>query len=327
MATASAAAEPGAASPPGTMNIGIIGLDTFHAAAFTELINGDDPPPGLKGCRIVAAYPQGSLDIESSTKRIPECTKQVRAKGVEIVDSVDALIGKVDAVLLETNDGRRHLEQALPVLKAHKPLFVDKPAAASLVDVVAIYAAADHYGTPVFSASALRFAPETLAVRNGAIGQVLGCDTFSPCPIEPHHPTLFWYGIHGVESLFTVMQPGCRQVRCISSPDTEIVVGEWNDGRLGVFRGTRGGTHDYGGIAFGSKGNRAVGQFPGYEPLVFEIVRFFRTGVPPVSAEETSEIYAFMEAADESKRRDGAAVSLDSVLDAARREAQTKTGW
>ena len=41
----------------------------------------------------------------------------------------------------------------------------------------------------------------------------------------------------------------------------------------------------------------------GYEPLLVEICKFFRTGKPPVTAEETLEIFAFMEAADESKRQ------------------------
>ena len=44
----------------------------------------------------------------------------------------------------------------------------------------------------------------------------------------------------------------------------------------------------------------------------------------PVSPQETLEIYAFMEAADESKRRGGAEVTLKEVLDKARAEVATK---
>ena len=102
------------------LRIGIIGLDTSHAIAFTDLLNKADNPPELAGCKVVAVYPKGSPDIESSTSRVPDYTKQMQAKGVEIVDSIDALLAKVDCVLLETNDGRPHLEQLVPCLKAKK---------------------------------------------------------------------------------------------------------------------------------------------------------------------------------------------------------------
>jgi hypothetical protein len=95
-------------------------------------------------------------------------------------------------------------------------------------------------------------------------------------------------------------------------------VGVWKGGRIGTFRGIRAGHADYGATVFGSKGIVPSGGYGGYEPLVVEIVRFFKTGQPPVSADETIEMFAFMEAADESKRQGGKPVSLESVLTRAR---------
>src|SRR5205823_1180022 len=92
------------------------------------------------------------------------------------------------------------------------------------------------------------------------------------------------------------------------------------DGRIGTFRGIRGGASGYDVLAFGSKSIGLAGGKGGYEPLVKEIAKFFRTGVAPVSAEETIEIFAFMEAADESKRQGGAPVTLDAVLKKAQAE-------
>ena len=115
-------------------------------------------------------------------------------------------------VLLETNDGRPHLEQALQVLKAGKPMFIDKPVAASLSDAIAIYDAAKNYKVPIFSSSSLRYMESVQDVVKGKIGTVLGADTFSPATLEKSHPDLFWYGIHGVEILFTIMGTGCKQV-------------------------------------------------------------------------------------------------------------------
>lgn len=305
------------------LKIGIIGLDTSHATAFTKILNDANAAPDVANCRVVAAYPKGSPDIVSSTSRVPAYTKEVQALGVEIVDSIEVLVTKVDAVLLETNDGRPHLEQVLPVFKAGKPVFIDKPIAGSLQDAVAIFEAARQYKVPVFSSSSLRYTKGAQALRAGTSGKILGCDTYSPCSLEATHPDLYWYGIHGVESLYTVMGPGCEKVSRASTPDADFVLGVWKDGRLGTFRGMRKGG-GYGGTAITDKSIQQVGGAEGYRPLLVEIIKFFRTGVAPVSEEETLEIYTFMEAADESKRQGGAPVTLQSVLEKARKGAQAK---
>ena len=310
VATFCCAAEPRDA----VLRVGIIGLDTSHSVAFTKLLNAPQPEPAFANCRVVAAYPHGSPNIESSTSRIPRYTEEIQQFGVAIVDSIEQLLERVDAVLLETNDGRPHLQQLRPVLRAGKPVFVDKPFAGSLSDAVTMVREARRANVPIFSSSALRYVPATQQIRGGEIGRVLGCTTYSPCALEPTHPDLFWYGIHGVESLFTVMGRGCQSVVRISTPETDVVVGTWQGGRIGVFRGMRQGQRGYGGFAFGSKSNRDIGTYSGYQPLVAQIVRFFRSGVSPVDPDETVEIYAFMEAADESKRRGGVPVSLAEVL-------------
>ena len=296
------------------IRVGIIGLDTSHSPAFTKILNAENPPPELSGCRVVAAYPKGSRDIESSVSRIPRYTEEIQQYGVRIVDSIEELLKQVDAVLLETNDGRPHLEQARLVFKSGKPVFIDKPLAASLADAVAILREAEQAGVPAFSSSSLRFGKNSQAARNGALGRITHCETHSPAHIEKTHPDLFWYGIHGVESLFTVMGPGCVAVRRSIEDGKIVVTGRWSDGRIGVFREAEKG---YGGHAKGESNEGPVGAYDGYQPLVVEIVKFLRTGVPPVSAQETIEIYAFMEAADESKRQNGAEVTLASVLKAA----------
>jgi predicted dehydrogenase len=304
----------GQAKPLDQARVGIIGLDTSHSVAFTKALNAAEPAPEFKGFKVVAAYPKGSNDIESSTKRIAGYTEEVKKSGVEIVNSIEDLLKRVDVVLLETNDGRPHLEQALLVMKAGKPMFIDKPVAGSLSDAIAIYDAAKKFNVQVFSSSSLRYMESLQEVVKGKVGKVLGADTFSPATLEKTHPDLFWYGIHGVEILFTAMGTGCNSVLRINNPDTDIVIGTWKDGRVGTFRGTRTGKHDYGGTVYGEKENVALGPFKGYDNLLVQIVNFFKTGKVPVTAEETLEIYAFMEAADESKRNGGKPVSLEAVM-------------
>ena len=308
---------------PKPLRAGIIGLDTSHVVAFTKVLNDPDAKGDLAGIRVVAAYPGGSPDVAASRDRVEGFTRQLRDKfQVEIVDSIDALIGKVDVVLLESVDGRPHLEQVEPVLKAHKPVFIDKPVAGSLADAVRIFQLAEKYGTPCFSSSSLRFGPGIQALRKDPkVGEIGGCDAYGPSPTEEHHPDLFWYGVHGVETLFTVMGTGCTSVTRVSTEGTDLVVGTWDGGRVGTFRGIRQGKADYGAVAFGTKGISHAQGYGGYEPLLVEICKFFRTGRPPVAAEETLEMFAFMEAADESKRRGGTPIAIADVMAKARSAA------
>jgi hypothetical protein len=302
------------------LRVGIIGLDTSHVVAFTRLLNNPQSSGDLAGVQVVAAYPGGSPDIPASKDRLEGFTKSVQGMGVEIVDSIDALLTKVDAVLLESVDGRPHLEQARPVIKAGKPLFIDKPVAGSLADAIEIYRLAAEHKVPCFSSSSLRFYPGVQAMRsNPAVGDVVGCDAYGPCSLESNHPDLFWYGIHGVETLFTIMGPGCVSVTRVQTDGTELVTGVWKGGRIGTYRGIRQGRSSSGAVVFGSKAVAPADmQGGGYQQLVAEICKFFRTGKPPVSAEETIEIFAFMEAADESKRQGGGPVTLEAVLAKAR---------
>lgn len=317
---AHAADEAEGADNQGVIRLGIIGLDTSHSIAFTKSLNRSPADPKFQNCRVVAAYPYGSRTIESSTSRIPGYIEEIKKLDVEIVDSVEALLAKVDGVLLETNDGHPRLEQTLQVLEAGKPVFIDKPVAASLRDVLVIYDTAERLGVPAFSTSSLRYAGGVQEVRGGSIGTVFGCDTYSPASLEPSHPDLYWYGIHGVEMLFSCMGTGLESVSRTTSDGMDVVVGKWAGGRIGTFRGIRQGKSGYGGYAFGEKAVETLGPYQGYDPMLVEIAKFFRSGVSPVPAAETIELYAFMTAADESKRQGGKPVKIADVLQQARAE-------
>jgi predicted dehydrogenase len=304
------------------LRIGIIGCDTSHVTAFTETLNNSAAKGHVPGGKVVAAFKGGSQDIHSSASRVDEYTRILQEKyQVKIFDTIEGLCENVDAVLLESVDGRPHLEQARPVLKARKPLYIDKPMAGSLREVLEMFRLAKEAKVPLFSSSSLRFAQSTLAVRNGSLGKVSYAETYGSCEVEPHHPDLFWYGVHGVEALFTVLGTGCESVERKTTPDGQIeVIGLWSGGRKGIFRGDK----SFHGVARGEKGEAPVGSFDGYAPLVAEIMKFFESGVAPVPPEETIEIFAFMEAADESKRQGGASVKLADVLKKARAREGSK---
>ncbi len=308
------------------LRIGMIGLDTSHAPAFAKLFNNDSADTNLSGMRVVAAYPGGSNDIASSRDRVAGYTEELQKLGAEIVDSVEALLPKVDVVLLESLDGRKHLEQVVPLFKAGKPVFIDKPLAGSLVDALAIDLLAKKYNARWFSSSSLRFSPGTIRYREDdeLRKQVRGAMAWSPCSLEPSHTDLFWYGVHGVETLYTVMGSGCQSVTRVHTEGVDVVVGEWEAGRVGTFRGIRDGKADYGLVVFGEKQVEVGGKYEGYAPLVHRIADFFAGGPAPVSNAETIEMFTFMQAADVSKERGGAPVKLVEVREQALAQAKEK---
>ncbi len=303
-----------------TLRAGMIGLDTSHVIAFTNLINNPDATGDVARIEVTAGYPGGSPDIASSRDRVEGFTERLRDKGITIYDSIPEMLENVDVVLLESVDGRVHLEQVIPVFEAGLPVYIDKPLAGSLTDALAIAELAERYDARWFSSSALRFSPGFMDYRDGHAdtGSIRGVNSWGPASIEPTHPDLFWYGVHGVEILFTIMGPGCVEVTRVHQEGTDKVVGVWEDGRVGSFRGIRDGRTGFGAMVFGSSGITRAGDYEGYGPLIEAIAAFFVSDVRPIDPEETLNLFAFMEAADESKRRDGAPVSIDSVMEQAR---------
>jgi len=294
------------------LRIGIVGTDTSHVTAFAKMLNDPASPDHVAGARIVAAFKGGSPDLDESRNRIERFTKELQDKWqVKIVDSIDDLCKQVDAVLLTSVDGRVHLAQARAVIQAHKPLFIDKPLASTLEDAREIGRLAKAAGVPWFSASSLRFGG-VAALRTADLE---GAATWGPGPLEPHHHLdLAWYAIHPVELLFTLMGTGCEEVTRISTSGEDVVVGRWKGGGIGTVRALR-PYGEYGAVVFrkNAKGQSAESTMKvhdGYAPLVREIVQFFQTGKPPVSNEETLEIFAFLDAAQRSKESGGKPMTL-----------------
>ena len=294
----------------GEIRLGIIGTDTSHAPAFTRLLNDPGEPGHVPGARVVAAYKGGSAELESSRTRVDKYAEELATKyGVEIVPDIPALLGKVDGVLLESVDGRVHLEQVRPVLAAGKPVFIDKPLAATLEDAREIARLAKEAGVPWWTSSSLRYSEIALTMKHADASGVI---TWGPGPYEPHHYLeLAWYAIHPIEMLFTLMGAGCEEVSRVSTAGDDVIVGRWKDGRTGVVKALR-DSWNYGAIVF--RGKEVAQSRPDmkadYTLLVKEIVKFFETKKPPVANEETLEIFAFMDAAQKSKERGGAPVRL-----------------
>lgn len=292
------------------LRIGIIGTDTSHVTGFSRLLHTAPTHSELAGARVVAAFPSFSEDIPSSRSRHLGFAKELtETLGVRLVGSVGQLCEQVDALIIHSIDGRKHRAQLGEILPHNKPVFVDKPFAASLADAVAMFDAAKRAGVPVFSSSVYRFYPSLRSLLRQDFGRILHAHSVGPCHLEASHPDLFWYGIHAAEALFAVLGPDCVSVARTSCADTDVVTGLWAGGATGTLVGLRGGPMPHGVTVYGtrltatqdSNKETAFGAPDDYAPLVLEIVRFFRTGVPPVSARETLALFAFLDAAERSK--------------------------
>lgn len=297
------------------IKIGMIGLDTSHVPAFTELLNDPGHKYHVPGGKVVAAFPGGSPDFELSYSRVDKYTNHLREHyGVTIVDSPEAVAKQCDAILLESVDGRVHLEQFKRIAPYRKPTFIDKPFAVSTAHAEMILREAERYRVPVMSCSALRYAEGfRRALHDEESGPVIGVDTYGPMELQPTQPGLFWYGIHTVEMLFAALGKGCRHVRTETNDDFDVVVGVWSDGRLGTVRGNRKGNRTFGALLHRKKTTHFVDVYadekPYYASLLEHIMTMFKTGEPAIHPEETLEVVRFIEAANES-RNSGKTVRL-----------------
>lgn len=298
------------------MKIGIVGLDTSHSPAFTMLLNNPEEEGHVPGCQITKAFPGGSELFYDSHSRVPEFTRQMRDDfKIEITDSIEELAADVDAILLESVDGRQHLEQFKILTQYRKPVFIDKPLACSYSEAKDIIELANSADIPIMTCSSLRFA---IGIRNAVSSdeKVQSCHAFGPMALLDDYRDYFWYGIHTSELLFSIMGKGCSEVRIVQGGDYDLLTGVWEDGRIGTITGKRVEPFEYGCTLLTDKNERLIHAqrtIPWYALLIKEIVDFFKTGKSLISIDESLEVIAFLEAASRSRAANGKAIKLKDL--------------
>lgn len=300
------------------IRLGIVDFDTSHVVEFTKRLNhiDIDQEQWVDGAKVVVGCPGESL---LSPERIPGYTKQMQEYGVPLVNTPEEMIGQIDAVLIESVEGSFHYKRAVPFLEAGLPAFVDKPLTCDLAQAKELAALAQSNGVPIFTCSSLRYGLEVVEMKGkeNETGKILGAEVSSPAPLHPRNPGLFHYGLHGVETLYALMGPGCEAVWSASNDDVDVVTGCWKDGRIGTMRGIRKGTPGYGFTAYceNSIVRTSINASYIYRELLKQIVQMFETGKPPIDISESIEIVAFIEAAAKSAANDGAKTALDYTVE------------
>lgn len=321
------------------VRVGILGFDNYQAVEYVQFFNNPKAEGDLAGLRVVAALPVISPDYLESAALTERWKPQMLAAHqnpadpkdkvppVKMVGTLDELLASCDVVMMWSLDGRLHLQQATAVIKAGKRLFIGRPLASSPTDAVAILKLAQEAKVPCWSCSQHRFSPGFIGMRNHPeVGRVIGCDVYGGFDVKASDADKFIRPLHSIETLYTIMGPGCVKVACASTPTAEVFTCTWSDGRIGTYRGIKEGAVKYSATVFGDKGVSTAGiyghgvpvkgvvptddKYMGYGGLAIELAKYFKGGEPPVSSAEMLEIFALLQAAEESRTQNGAVVPL-----------------
>jgi len=292
-----------AKAQPQELRLALLGTDSTHAVEFTRLLNGEKDH--VAGARITVAY-RGGSSLSISRDRIDKLSTALQATwNIPFVSSIAELCNNIDGILLLSVDVRLRMQELREAIRCGKPIFIDKPLAGSLEDAQAIATLLDQEKIPWFSASSIRYGHEQRPQH------LLGVETWGPAKyIDEFSLDLTYYGIHSIESLYSLMGPGVTQVTRTRSGDTEVIVATWKDGRVGTVRLIEDG-ETYGAVLYREGGHaEMIATNVGYVPQVADIIQFMREKQSPIAESETLEIFAFMQAAQDSLKQGSIPVKL-----------------
>ena len=277
----------------------MVGLDTSHVNGFCKLFNKKKTNDGMK---IAFGYPGGSDLCEVSHGRMMKFTMAAAQHGVEIIDDLEALVNKSDAIILTSCDGRQHLEQYKIIAPKGIPVYIDKPFACSVGDAKAIITLSENYNSPVFSASSLRYAKGIQGITQDKDVKI--AEAYGPVNLLDDYPGWFWYGVHTAEILFELLGSGVQDVTASSNGNIDFIYSNWSGGKTGISIGYRLDCfHDWGARIWHAKGmvDTVAKTKPSFfDLMVPEVKKFFKTGESPVDNSEMIEIMAYLEAVNTS---------------------------
>ncbi|MBD2844030.1 Gfo/Idh/MocA family oxidoreductase [Paenibacillus sp. IB182496] len=289
------------------IKVGIIGLDSSHPVSLSRLFHYEEAEYYVPGARITAAFAGGD-GSETSRNRLRQFTpKLVGQEGVELMDSPQAVAENCDALIISALDARLHEPLFRTIAPYQIPVFIDKPIALTREEASRIFDYAAMHRTPVMSCSARRFDPQLTELVKKHQEAFIGVDSYGPLRVIDSMEGLFWYGIHGVEAMYTALGTGCRAVHAFCSAGSEHYIAEWNDGRTASLRLYTHRSLDAGMVVHTEQGsmhlNFVHAPYPILWGLARQLVQFFSSGIAPVDEMETLEMLSFIEAANACRRQ------------------------
>jgi predicted dehydrogenase len=285
-----------------------IGLETTHGYIFPAMMNGYDPvalkrnaielvwsifdtngAPSVEGVRVVKCY---DPDPELAARVAEACL--IDTVCPDISDAYE----DVDGVIVISGDSTVHRSQAIPSLERGLPTFVDKPFTATVDDALALIAASEAHAAPLFCSSSLRFADQTIALRErlpetvgtSLAAHVIGTGEYSI------------YAIHSLEFLLSIWGGGIVQLESTGHAGFDTIILTWADGRRAVWQVCEAMHWQFHLSVYGTAGydQATIALSDRYHTFfrnATEIARFMNTGVTPVSPYVTLEITRLLELA------------------------------
>lgn len=278
--------------------ITVIGTDSTHCVAFTRLLN-NNPACSWK---ISYAIRDNRSKLALSQGRFQEIESQLKDLNVELCEDLSSeLVSSTDAFIIASVDASLHLDQFKQLVQYDKPIFIDKPITYSSREMAEIFTLSDQYGIAVMTSSSLRFSAAILTAKAQLVKlakPVTKIILTGPMPIERGIPGMFWYGIHLIEMLLTLL-PGHYEVKSVKEKGETLQIMCQSQQLTVEFNGDLTGAGSFSGkletatevIDF----KQEADSQPLYSYLVEEMLDFFNTGKSKVSQEQTSQVISLVE--------------------------------
>ncbi|WP_263409435.1 Gfo/Idh/MocA family oxidoreductase [Terriglobus tenax] len=292
------------------LRLGIVGTDSTHAVEFTRTFNDASAPNHTAGAHVVAAYRGGNPALTLSRDRIERISTTLSHElSIPFVTAIAELCPKVDGILILSVDPASRVREFEQAASCGKPVFLDKPLGGSLPDALRLSRIAARKHVAWFTASALRYSITTPPVSLQA-AELWGPGDLGR-PDQGYTLDLAWYGIHTLEAMYALLGPGVTQVSRTQHGDADTLHCIWQDGRTATVHLIR-PDYSFGALLFQQGANQPerIDLKVSYPALLQQVVLFMKTGKPPVSSEETLEVFRLMQASQVSLRHHGALTAL-----------------
>jgi predicted dehydrogenase len=284
-----------------------------HPYSWSAIINGYDPD-AMARCpyptiiNYLGAQPRANVRVPGvQVTHVwtdnPEEAASVSAASLipNIAARPEDVIGKVDAVLVATDDGTDHVRRARPFVEAGIPVFVDKPMATTL-DELRTFIRWQKDGAKILSSSGMRYAPELtrLIADLPSFGELRWVSLITAKTWER-------YGIHVVEPVFRLLGPGFTSVRLESQPGLEVAHLQHRSGVQVTLPIIYDGGATFGTVHIcGTKAQqhlRFTDTYTAFRDQLLSFIDFVRTGQLPFPFAHTIELMAIIIAGIRSREQ------------------------
>jgi hypothetical protein len=296
------------------LRVSAIGLETTHGYIYPAMLNGYDPHLFRTNSieHVWSIFPTGGAPSVPGDVRVvacydpdPELARRVAEACLieRVCRTLTDAITDVDAVLVLSGDAQAHRAQASLALEAGLPTFVDKPFAQTVADAEAIAELADRHSAPLFCTSALRFAPQTVALRErlpNTVGTPLAAHSIGTGDYDS-------YAVHSLEILFGLWGGGVIQVRSSGRPGFECAQLDYADGRRAVWQVCQKMAWQFDVAVYGTAGRDQAfvtfdDRYTIFRETAARMVEFVQRRTSPVPVAETIEIVRLLESVRNAQR-------------------------